>query len=147
MGQVFHSKSSVWSRLRQWLSDLFGVLFALPSYINPEPLKPAPLSAEERAEAEKLLAEEDGDWVLSFMKKADGQYVTKDFKVYWRDNDSAVFDIKRAAHFESKADAEAANARYEAFMREEVRIGRATNKSYLRFSPERVGDEIGAEKE
>ena len=59
MGWVFGSKTTVWFRLGQWFKDLWDLLRALPSYINPKPLKPSPLTDEEREEFERLLAGEE----------------------------------------------------------------------------------------
>ena len=54
MGRVF-GKVSVWFRLKYYFIDTFNQIIALPSYINPKPLKPAPLTEEEL----KLLEEID----------------------------------------------------------------------------------------
>lgn len=51
MGRVFSSKSSVFYRIWCWLA-------LLPSYVNPEPLRPAPLSEEEQRLANQISAED-----------------------------------------------------------------------------------------
>lgn len=47
MGRVFSSKTSKMFRFKVWLTDLFLHLKSLPSYLNPEPLMPSPMSPEE----------------------------------------------------------------------------------------------------
>lgn len=58
MGRIF-GNVSLWYRLKCWSTDTILQIIALPSYVWPKPLKSTPLTEEEHALAEKLLAEED----------------------------------------------------------------------------------------
>lgn len=104
MGWVF-GKTTVWFRLGQWLKDLWNLVTALPSYINPKPLRPTPLTETERVEAELLLAAEEEEWVLTFTREPQGGNDPLKTKmiVYVETVHHANWDINKAMIFPSEA--------------------------------------------
>lgn len=57
MGRIFSAqRHRLYHRLGFWLLDIFKLIIALPQYISPKPLRPAPLTKEE---LESLQGDED----------------------------------------------------------------------------------------
>lgn len=67
MGRVFGRGTTKWWRFKEWAKDLGSHITALPGYLNPPPLRPTPLTEEEKQMAADILNESEASYWYEFI--------------------------------------------------------------------------------